>query len=230
MRAIAYQPLARRLVPAALAFLAVIAPVVVAACHDAQEQFEEKDFHPLVSGVDPQQFQLVGFGRETVAISEAGEVALSGSPSGYFATKEQFGDYVLRFDWKYDRPADLKDDAAFDGNSGVLLHIAEPHKVWPMCVEAQLMNRDAGHLFAIGGGKFSSRRSDEQRREAQQKAIKPVGEWNSEEIVCRNGTIRVTINGTLIDDGEGAEPSRGPIGWQSEGRPIRFRNLRINKL
>jgi hypothetical protein len=228
MRDIAYQRPAPPLALSALVFLILVG--VVAACQDAQPQFQEKDFIPLVSGADPQQFQLIGFGRETITVSEAGEVALSGNPSGYFATREQFGDYVLRFDWKYDRPADLKEDAAFDGNSGVLLHIAEPHKVWPLCIEAQLMNRDAGHLFAIGGGKFSSRRSDEQRREAQQKAVKPVGEWNSEEIVCRNGTIRVSINGTLIDEGEGAEPSKGPIGWQSEGRPIRFRNLRINKL
>ena len=203
---------------------------LLAAAAQESPQVKDEDFAPLVKGTDPEQFQLVGFGPETIKINDDGEVALSGNPSGYFATREAFSNYVLRFDWKYDRPADLADDASFDGNSGLLLHIREPHKVWPACVEAQLMNRDAGHLFGIAGGKFTSKRSDSQRQEAQKKAIKPVGEWNSEEVICKDGTIRVTINGVLIDEGDGADPAGGTIGWQSEGRPIRFRNLKIAKL
>lgn len=215
---------------AAWPLVVLMLPVLfAAACQDEPPRVEESDFAPLVKGTDASQFQLVEIGPETITISDEGEVALSGSPNGYFATKDSYENYALRFDWKYDRPPDLASDAAFDGNSGVLLHMREPHKAWPACVEAQLMNKDAGHLFGIAGGKFNSKRSDAQRREAQQKAIKPVGEWNSQEIVCRNGTIRVSINGVLIDEGDGAEPAKGPIGWQSEGRPIRFRNLRIHK-
>lgn len=216
----------RRFVSALLAF--GIACLLAAACQEPP-QVKDEDFTPLLKGTDPRQFQLVGFDAGTITISDEGEVALSGNPSGYFATKDSYENYVLRFDWKYDRPADLAEDATFDGNSGLLLHIAQPHKVWPMCVEAQLMNRDAGHLFAIGGGKFNSKRSDPQRQQAQKQAIKPVGEWNSQEVICQGGNIRVTINGVLIDEGDGAQPASGPIGWQSEGRPIRFRNLRIHQ-
>ena len=210
--------------------LLVVAAILTAACQQPPPQVKDEDFKPLVKGTDPQQFQLVGFGTETIKISEDGEVALTGNPAGYFATKDSYSNYVLHFDWRYDRPADLQGDASFDGNSGLLIHIREPHKVWPACVEAQLMNKDAGHLFGIAGGKFASKRSDSQRQEAQKQAIKPVGEWNSEEVICRDGTIRVTINGVLIDEGDGADPAGGTIGWQSEGRPIRFKNLRIAKL
>ncbi len=190
---------------------------------------DEKDFTPLVRGADVQQFRLVEINTDTISISEGGEVALTGRPNGYFATKESYRDYILRFEWKYDRPAELADDASFDGNSGVLLHIREPHKVWPACVEAQLMNRDAGHIFGIAGGKFTSRRSDLERQAAQKKAIKPVGQWNKMEVQCEAGAIRVWVNDVLIDEGDSAEPADGPIGFQSEGRPIRFRNLRIQK-
>ena len=215
---------------AAFSLLAMLVLLVGVGAHqDAPQQADEKDFTPLVRGTDPEQFELVGFGSDTITISDDGEVSLSGKPNGYFATKEAYENYTLRFEWKYDRPSDLNDDATFDGNSGVLLHIREPHKAWPACIEAQLMNSDAGHLFGIAGGKFNSKRSDSERREGQ-KAIKPVGEWNQMEIVSRDGTIRCSINGALIDEGDGAQPAEGPIGWQSEGRPIRFRNLRIRKM
>jgi hypothetical protein len=119
----------------------------------------------------------------------------------------------LTFDWRYERPEDLASDAQFRGNSGLLVHIAQPHKVWPRCVEIQLMNADAGHIFAIGGAKFQGRKD----AAAQRTAIKTVGEWNHEEVTCRDGAISCEINGSLVDKGTGAMPDRGPIGWQSEG-------------
>jgi hypothetical protein len=211
--------------------LLIVLLLAAGACSQKRSSQEAAgEFEALVRGTDAGQFTLVEITPETMTISEDGEVALTGTPNGYFATKESYENYILRFEWKYDRPADLEDDAAFDGNSGCLLHIREPHRVWPACVEAQLMNRDAGFVFGIAGGKFTSSRSEEERRAARDKAIKPVGEWNAMEIEARDGRVRCTMNGVLIDDGEGAEPAEGPIGWQSEGRPIRFRQLEIRKL
>ena len=215
----------------ALSAAFLVGAIIAAGCEqETSAQQANQAFAPLLKGTDPGQFQLVEIAAEGITISDNGEIALAGKPNGYFATKEPYKNYVLRFEWKYDRPADLEDDAGFDGNSGCLLHIREPHRVWPACVEAQLMNRDAGFVFGIAGGKFTSRRSEEERRKAHDEAIKPVGEWNAMEIESRDGAIRCTLNGTLIDEGEGAEAASGPIGWQSEGRPIRFRKLEIRKL
>ncbi len=87
------------------------------------------------------------------------------------------------------------------------------------------MNRDAGNIFALGG-KFQGKKD----ADAQKKAIKPVGQWNQEEVTCRDGTIVCKINGIEVARGTGAQPDQGQIGWQSEGSPIRFRNLRIKTL
>lgn len=181
---------------------------------------------PLVRGTDPAQFRLVGIGPETITISEDGEVHLTGRPNGYFATKDEYEDYVLSFEWKYDRPEGLDSDEGFEGNSGLLVHIQGEHKVWPRCTEVQLAYGDAGHIFAINGAKFT----DDLDREALKKSRKPVGEWNREEVTCKDGRITCTLNGVEVDRGTGAEPDRGSIGWQSEGAPIRFRKLTIRTL
>jgi len=179
----------------------------------------------LVKGEDPSQFELVAIGPDTIAIHD-GEIRVSGRPNGYFATKQSYRNYRLAFDWMYERPEGLESDARFRGNSGLLVHIEPPHKVWPKCIEVQLMNADAGHSFAIQGAKFQGT----QDAEAQRKAIKPVGQWNHEEVTCRDGAITCLINGTAVSRGTGATPDHGPIGWQSEGAPIRFRNLTIEEL
>src|SRR5437660_1213803 len=85
------------------------------------------DFKPVLTGDDVNQFTLVEIGPRTVSI-KGGEVRVTGKPNGYFATKASFKNYVLRFEWMYERPEGLKSDAAFRGNSGLLLHIKE-HKV-----------------------------------------------------------------------------------------------------
>lgn len=183
------------------------------------------DFRPLVQGEDVKQFDLIGFGPETISV-HGDEVRLTGKPNGYFATRDDYKNYVLRFEWRYDRPEGLASDAKFGGNIGLLIHITGPHKVWPACVESQLMNADAGNLFAINGSKFRGTKDSE----AQKKAIKPVGEWNLHEVTCKDGSIVCTINGVEVSRGEAAVPDHGKIGWQSEGAPIRFRKLMIRPL
>ena len=57
-----------------------------------------------------------------------GEIRLTGKPNGYFATKEEYGDYVLTFEWMYEKPEGGA-PGKFNGNSGLLLHISGEPKV-----------------------------------------------------------------------------------------------------
>jgi hypothetical protein len=76
--------------------------------------------------------------------------------------------------------------------------------------------------------------------------LKPVGEWNDEEIVADGSHIKVTLNGTVILDGDIAEASKngtmdhkqhpglkrdkGHIGFLGHGTTVRFRNVRVKEL
>jgi 3-keto-disaccharide hydrolase len=179
----------------------------------------------LLKGSDLAEFERVGLTPDSIAIVD-GEVRLTGKPLGYFATKQDYRDYVLTFEWKYDRPEGLKSDAGFRGNSGLLVHIAKPHKVWPACIEVQLAQADPGAIFAVGAARFLAQ-SDPP---TQKSAVKPVGEWNKMQVTCQGGTIIGVLNGVEVARGEKAEPAQGAIGWQSEGYPIRFREIRIKTL
>lgn len=200
-------------------------PIATALLAAAAVAVAAEDPTPLVRGDDPAQFALVGIKPETIRIAD-GEVRLSGQPEGYFATKQEYRNYVLAFEWKYERPESLKSDADFRSNSGLLLHIQGDLKVWPRSVEFQLANHEVGQIYPIDGAKFDGKWD----AEAARKATRPVGEWNREEVTSRDGELTCTLNGVVVTRGKGASPDRGRIGWQSEGVPIHFRKITIRSL
>ena len=76
--------------------------------------------------------------------------------------------------------------------------------------------------------------------------LRPVGEWNSEEIMFQGIKVKVTLNGTVIVDGDieeaskngtmdhkehpGLKNEKGHIGFLSHDSPVKFRNIRIKVL
>ena len=156
---------------------------------------------------------------------EKGVIICSGSPNGYFYTDKSYKNMEVRYDWMYKRPANLKDDEKFTGNSGFLAHIQGEQKIWPKCVEVQGQNREHGKLFFLGvkGEKATFDAA------ALKKARKPVGEWNTTEMTFQDGNITAKVNGTVIATGKGPDVE-GPFGFQSEGAEIHFKNIKVKEL
>jgi hypothetical protein len=184
----------------------------------------DDDFKPLFNGKDLTGFKTVGVKDDTFKVVD-GEIHCTGKPNGYFRTDKSYKNYHLKFEWKYVRPADLTDDAKFTGNSGCLVHITGDDKVWPKCIEVQGMNRDMCKTFPVG---FKGEAKDDPA--ARKKAIKPVGEWNTVEIISKDGTLTSILNGAKIAVDFKSELMEGPIGWQSEGAPIYFRKIMIKEM
>jgi hypothetical protein len=211
---------------AGLALLALLGHSCVPAPLQAADK-DKEGFVDLFNGKD-----LTGFKAfpdkdvdKTWSVKE-GIILCTGKPNGYLYTDKSFKNYVLLYDWKYVRPKDLTDEEKFLGNSGCLVHITGNHVVWPKCVEVQGMNRDHGKLLFVNkaGGKEEFFKRDDLK-----KVRKPVGEWNTTEILCKDGMISAKVNGTEISKGT-TDLTDGPIGWQSEGAEIHFKNIKIKEL
>jgi hypothetical protein len=196
-------------------------------------QASEEGFTPIFNGKDLAGIKVFLPGADndktkTFSVAD-GAIVCSGNPAGYWYTEKRYGDCILRFDYRYKRPADLQDDAKFSGNSGILFFVKE-HKVWPHSLETQGRDRTVGDIFFIDA-KDNAKNKATVDKEARAKALKPVGEWSTYEVVVKGGKIEVSINGTKITTVQSHEYSGpGHIGFQSEGAEIHWRNLRIKEL
>jgi hypothetical protein len=56
------------------------------------------------------------------------------------------------------------------------------------------------------------------------------GEWNTYDVVCVDGTIKLSVNGKFVNGISKSSKKSGYICLESEGAEIHFRNLRIVEL
>jgi Domain of Unknown Function (DUF1080) len=150
-------------------------------------------------------------------------IICTGKPQAFFYTEKSYKNYVITYEWRY------PEGSAEKSNSGCLVHIQEPLKIWPKCIEPQGRYYDHGKLFMMGLGKdeYKIPKFDEATLKS---VLKPMGQWSKTEITCSgDGKIVVKVNGKLISEGETVLTS-GPIGFQSEGSEIHFRNMHIKQL
>jgi hypothetical protein len=203
---------------AALAILAVGLGMLTSSAFAGGDKSDKSDkgFTDLFNGKDLTGLKIFPEKAEKAFTVKDGVIDVSGNPNGYFYTDKSYKNYVLRFDWKF-----LK-----DGNSGLLVHI-QKHNVWPKSIEVQGMQKDHGNIFAIAGAKGSFKKD----AEAQKKAIK-IGDWNTTEVTVNNGKMTASVNGVEVSSGmiTSDDVTEGPIGFQSEGSPLQFKNIKIKVL
>mgnify|MGYP001796796060 CR=1 FL=1 len=151
-------------------------------------------------------------------ISTSGNPVLriSGEPKGFLRTTQKHDDFILRLDWRYPEEA---------GNSGVLLRSIGPDKVWPNCIEAQLMSGNAGDFVNMTGERMTMPRAEGRFGRKSHNAENPLGEWNTYEIIAQGGEITLFVNGEKLNHATGCPTRAGYIALQSEGVPIEFRNI-----
>ncbi len=145
-----------------------------------------------------------------------GVLRCEGTPNGYIRTASHYSNYKLHLEWRWtDKPT----------NSGILLHITGEDKIWPNCIEAQLMYQNAGDFYAIGGTGFNELKEGNRLEKKYATNETEPGQWNTYDIVCIDHTITLHVNGLLQNQASGTSINSGMIGLQSEGSPIEFRNI-----
>lgn len=163
-------------------------------------------------------------GEEGTWREENGSIICSGNPKSYAHTKQPYANFVWRGEYRYVPRPDAAADALEKSNTGFMIHIQEPHKVWPRSLEVQ------GRWDEICSIKSNGGVPDlviEDAPEDRQAARKPVGEWNAVEIISKDGALTSFLNGQKICTSQPGELTSGLLGLQSELYEVHFRHLRI---
>ena len=164
---------------------------------------------------------------EKVWTVKDGVLRTSGNPAGYLYTDAKHKDYQLTLEWRFPEKG---------GNNGVLVHGSQPDVLgpWPKSLEAQLQSGEAGDIWVIGTtialpgeGDQSGRIAGRRHRNLTDGSEKPLGEWNRYRVVAKGDTVKLYVNGDLVNEAEDVSVSEGFIALQSEGTPVEFRNIQL---
>jgi len=159
-----------------------------------------------------------------------GVIETIGVPNGYLRTIKEFSNYKLHAEWRYPET---------QVNSGIMLHVTGPDKIWVTHFQANLKHQNVGDFVVHGVGEKATLNGKEYvSTEKDKPAVpklnpsneKPQGEWNSYDIVCKGNTIEVKVNGILQNLAANCSLTKGAIALQAEGCKIQFRNIWIEKI
>lgn len=162
-----------------------------------------------------------------------------GSPGGHLITDSVYENYQLTVEYRF---------AGKPGNCGVLVYASTPralYKMFPKSIEVQMMHQNAGDFWCIVEDievpDMEKRRGPKAEwgiTEGKQRRImnltdsseKKVGEWNTMVITVLGNSIKVLVNGDLVNQGTNATASKGHIALQAEGSEVEFRKVILQKL
>ncbi len=184
----------------------------------------EEGFHVLTFNDFEPFFAKPPQSPQTTWIGIHGAIVCFGKPKGYLYSKDTFSDFTMRLELRFAPPTDDSAAKTFNPNTGVMLHITEPHKQWPKSLEVQGRFADLATIKENGGAAKVVIVDDGAARES---ARKPIGEWNAIEIVSKAGAITALLNGTKVCESQPSDVTGGMIGLQSEDFEVHFRRLRI---
>lgn len=176
---------------------------------------------------------------KTPFIVRNGMLVSLGRPGGHLITDSVYQNYRLTVEYRF---------AGKPGNCGVLVHASTPralYKMFPKSIECQMMHQNAGDFWCIVEDievpEMETRRGPKEKwgiTEGKERRIKnltdssekPVGEWNTMTVECSGNTIKVWVNGDLVNDGFNCTASKGQIALQAEGSEVEFRKILLAKL
>jgi len=153
-----------------------------------------------------------------------GVIHCNGSAIGYFRTKQSYSNYVVTVEWRFIKVTPKAN------NTGVLVHMQSPDKVWPPCIQNQGKSGRQGDLFVMAGAECKEHLALGKdantpvalHGEPNENA---VGEWNTNVTVCADNDVKAIINGKLLNEITECTVSSGFVGIQSEGADFEIRKM-----
>jgi len=164
----------------------------------------------------------------------------TGLPIGVIRSEKEYENFLMHIEWRHMEAG---------GNSGTFVWSkAEPgENRLPDGVEVQMLELDwvnqnirngekppiayvHGELFGVGGVDIVPDNPRGVRSKSIENRCKGKGEWNTYDVVCVDGTIKLSVNGKFVNGISQSSQKKGYICLEAEGAEIHFRNLKIVEL
>lgn len=201
--------------------------------YTVSEEEAKEGFKPLFNGKNFEGWtgNLIDYQVEN------GEIVLhldNGPSHGNIFTSGEYSDFSYRFEFQLTPAANngigirapLEGDAAYDGMEIQVLDNEDP----------VYANLNAYQYHGSVYGIIPAKRG----------YLKPLGQWNYEEIIAKGTHMKVILNGTVILDGDikeaakngpadhrehpGILRTKGHIGFLGHGSVVKFKNIRLKDL
>lgn len=201
--------------------------------HSAEPKVESEDgFVTLFDGKSLKGWQ----GSTDGYVVEDGVLTCLEKGGGNLYTDKEYDNFVVRFEFLLTPGA----------NNGLGLRVPRDAKIDPAfsAIEIQILD-DSSPMYAKIH-EYQHHGSVYGVVPAKTGHLKPVGEWNTEEVYCSGNHIRVVLNGETIVDADVAEASKngtidgrdhpglkrttGHIAFCGHGAKVSFRNIRVKEL
>lgn len=158
----------------------------------------------------------------------------SGGNGGNLFTEKEYSNFHLKFEFQLEPGS----------NNGLGIHAPLEGDAAYVGKEIQILDNlsakyDSLHEYQYHGSVYGV-------MPAKKGFLKPVGEWNTEEVIVQDAEIKVILNGTTILDGDyveaskngtldgkehpGLERKNGHLGFLGHGDVVRFKNISIKDL
>jgi len=226
------------------ALIAITALLPLLATADQPEKgkpfslFNDKDltgWHPDIPAADQKKDLKPSF------IIRNGMLVSLGRPLGHLITDKKHSNFKLVAEYRF---------PGKPGNCGVLVYASTPralYEMFPASIEVQMNSGHAGDFWCIHENivvpdmekrrprgknqKWGGKQGDSRRiLNLTDGTEKPLGEWNTMEIVCKGKEVIVHLNGVLVNHGTECTVSEGQIAIQAEGAEVEFRKLELTPL
>ncbi len=164
----------------------------------------------------------------------------NGAPGGDLVTNDEFENYELSIQWKISE----------GGNSGIIFSVNESPEykaTYETGPEMQVLDDDKhpdGKIIKHNAGDLYD------LVKSSQKAVKPVGEWNTAQIIKKNGRLTLKLNGVTTVETTMGTPEwdalvanskfktwkgfgkyqKGHIALQDHGDVVSYRDIKIRQL
>lgn len=194
----------------------------------------EEGFLPLFPDRTLDGWVNVSCHESTWSFDEEGLLVCTGIPTGEIRTERMYQNFIVELEWRHLVPK---------GNAGVFVWADDINaRGTPFIrgIEIQVLENAYGNtksysthgdIFPIQGATMVPTNGRGGMRSFPTELLsKPSPEWNHYRIECQDGTVKLWVNGTKVNEGRESVPRKGYLCLESEGGVVHYRNLRIKEL